>query len=349
MKVLLVRTDRLGDTILASPTWQALKKTRPEAQVTFLTRRAYVSLFEGDPLLTAVLAFPEEGRASLRELARQLSSLRFDAILTLYVDGEVARLVRRVSSPVKAGPLSKPWSWFLFNRPVRQRRSRSSLHEADYNGLLLEELGIPYRPFRPRVHLPAGKADREEDLRRRTLGERAAKPFVVIHPGMGGSALNWPAKRYASLVRMLLSETEMTLLITGTEADRKYLGSLLSQNSPRLVSAVGKLDLVELALLLRSAALFVGPSTGPMHLATAVDTPVVTLFSPVMVQRARRWGPYHARGTVLTPPADCREKHRCRTGRCAHYDCMDLISVGEVLHSVKEWLKVQKQTDPSVS
>ncbi len=201
---------------------------------------------------------------------------------------------------------------------------------------------MAYRPRRPRIHLPAGKDEREGDLRRKLFGERAEAPYIVVHPGMGGSSLNWPAKRYAALVNMLLSGTEETVVVTGTDADREHLGSLLTRTSSRLVSAVGKVTLVELALLLRRAAVFVGPSTGPMHLATALDTPVVTLFSPVRVQRARRWGPYHARGTVLTPPADCHEKHRCRGRRCPHHDCMDLISVGEVLQSVKEWLELRR-------
>jgi ADP-heptose:LPS heptosyltransferase len=337
MKVLIIRTDRLGDTILASPTWQALKEDLPEARVTLLTRRPYIPLFESDPLLSAVLAFPERDRQEIDELARQLSALRFDAVLALHVDRAAARLIRKVRTPVKIGPLSKIWTWFLFNRPVRQRRSQSLLHEADYNGLLLQKFDIRYRPHRPRVHLPAHRAEGEAVLMERLFSDRAGDPFMVVHPGMGGSALNWPSKRYAGLVQMILSETNETVLVTGTEADLPYLGSLLSQNNPRLISAVGKLDLVELALVLRRASLFVGPSTGPMHLATALDTPVVTLFSPVGVQRARRWGPYHARGTVLTPPVDCRENYRCRLRRCRHHDCMDLISVGEVLEAVREW------------
>ena len=138
MKVLIIRTDRLGDTILASPAWQALKDARPEAQVTLLARGPYLPLFESDPQLNAVLSFPEEGRAAVDELARQLSALRFDALLALYVDREVARLVRKTSSPLKAGPLSKPWSWFLFTHPLRRKRSQASFHEADHNGLLLE-------------------------------------------------------------------------------------------------------------------------------------------------------------------------------------------------------------------
>ncbi len=343
MKVLIVRTDRLGDTILASPTWQALKEAHPEARVTLLTRRAFLPLFEADPLLEEVLAMPEEGRGGLDRLAADLSSRGFDALLVLYVDRAVARLVRRTASPLKAGPLSKPSSWLLFNRPLRQRRSASLLHEAEYNGRLLGALGISYLPHRPRVSpAPPGRGG-EEALVRRLLGDRSRDPYLVVHPGMGGSALNWPAKRYGSLVRALLQERDETVVITGTEADAPHLGSILSQTHRRLVNTVGSLSLVELAFLLRGASVFVGPSTGPMHLATAVDTPVVTLFSPLRVQGARRWGPYCARGTVLTPPVDCRQTRRCRGHRCADRDCMDRIAVGDVLSAVACWLDAKPE------
>ncbi len=103
MKVLIIRTDRLGDTILASPAWQALKDARPEAQVTLLTRRPYLPLFESDPQLSAVLSFPEEGRGAVDELARQLSALRFDALLVLYRQGSRAAGAKNLLAP-QGGP-----------------------------------------------------------------------------------------------------------------------------------------------------------------------------------------------------------------------------------------------------
>jgi ADP-heptose:LPS heptosyltransferase len=338
VKVLISRTDRLGDTILASPTWQALFDARPDVDITLLTREAYRPLFENDPALAKVLALPTGSRSPIDEFARQLSEEQFDALLALYVDGDVARLIRRTRIPLKTGPLSGPRTWFLFNRPVRQRRSRSLLHEADYNGLLLKSLGIPYRPRPPRVHLPRDGKAVEDALLNRLLPNPAEKPFIVVHPGMGGSAVNWPSARYRELVERFTAEREERVLVTGTAGDEPYLGAFEGITHPRLVDAVGKVDLLELAFLLRRASLFVGPSTGPMHLATALGTPVVALFSPLRVQQPRRWGPYHSRGSVLTPPVTCPESRRCRKDRCADYDCMDRISVDEVLAAMGTWL-----------
>lgn len=338
MKVLITRTDRLGDTILASPTWLALKDVRPEAEITLVARGPYLPLFENDPSLAEVVAFPQGSREALDRLSQQLSAGKFDLLLALYVDREVARLVRRTAAPLKAGPVSKAHTWFLFNRPLRQKRSRSLLHEADYNGLLLERLGLPYYPRPPRIFLSEEQRAGEDALLSRLGGDLGADPFVVLHPGMGGSAGNWPALKYALLVDRLLEERKEVFVLTGTEADSPYLGDLPKRRHPRLINAVGEVGLQELALLLRRAALFIGPSTGPMHLATALDTPVVTVFSPVQVQQPRRWGPYHSRGTVLVPPVECPEKYRCRKERCRDYDCMDRITVDEVSAAVYRWL-----------
>ena len=338
MKILIVRTDRLGDTILSSPTWQSLKAEQPDARVTLLAREDYRPLFANDPLLDEVLPMPGGSGAAIAGAAREISARGFDAVVALHVDGPAAALIRRVSAPVKIGPLSQLRTWFLFNKPVRQGRSAGLYHEADYNGRLLEPLGISYRPSRPTVHLSADQRAGGGAIASRFGGDVFDKPYVVVHPGMGGSALNWPAKRYAELVRLFLRERPERVVMTGLSTDTPYLGPLLSFTHDRFINAVGKLDLVELAVLLEGASFFFGPSTGPMHLATALDTPVAAIFSPLRVQHKRRWGPYHAAGTVHDPAVDCPAAHRCRGSRCPYYDCMDTIAVGEVLKSAYDWL-----------
>ena len=338
MKVLITRTDRLGDTILASPTWSALREARPDTEITLLTGTAHLPLFESDPDLAEVVPFPAGDRTNIDALAKDLTSRRFDALVALYVDSDVARLVRRTGAALKVGPLSKPRTWFLFNRPFRQKRSQGEMHEADYNGRLLEGLGVSYSPRPPRIHLSAEVISREGPLLSGILGKREPDPFVVLHPGMGGSALNWPPVRYAELAGRLLREREETIVVTGMSTDAPFLAEVLKIDHPRLVNGTRKLDLTGLALLLRRASAFIGPSTGPMHLATALDTPVITIFSPLGVQQPRRWGPYHARSTVLSPPVGCGEKYRCSAGRCPDYDCMDRITVEDAFSAVTEWL-----------
>jgi ADP-heptose:LPS heptosyltransferase len=338
VNVLILRTDRLGDTILASPTWQTLKEGRKDVEVSLLLRKDLLPLFRNDPSLAEVFALPAEEERDIDRLARELSSRNFDALIALFVDRDAARLIRRLPVPLKIGPLSKPRTWFLFNHPVRQGRSRSHLHEADFNGLLLRELGVSYQPRPPRVFLPPEDGKDDRALAARLFQGKDALPLIVVHPGMGGSAGNWPAARYRELIDDLLQKGNTTVVVTGTAADRAYMGTIPDLRHSRLVNMVEKLDLTEFGLLLRRASVFVGPSTGPMHLATALDTPVVTLFSPVQVQHPRRWGPYHARGTTFLPPVECPEKFRCRGSRCPYFDCLDGIAVEDVSIAVGRWL-----------
>ena len=196
MKVLIVRADRLGDTILAAPVWQSLKESMPEAKVSFLTREPLAPLYENDPLLEKVYSLPEGGPSEIDGMAAGLSRENFDALVALHADDRVARLVRTMKVPIKGGPLSKPRTWFLFNRAVRQRRSRSILHEADYNGRLLEVIGVSYRPQRPRVHLP-GYEEEHRALFERLFGSFTPPP-LPRHPSRHGRECGKLASRSIS-------------------------------------------------------------------------------------------------------------------------------------------------------
>lgn len=338
MKLLLTRTDRLGDTILASPVWRSLGKAHRDMEIHLVAAEPYLPLLSSDPALKRAYALPAGDDRGIDELAAELSSQGFDAMVALYVDRDVARLVRRTKVPLKAGPLSKVRTWFLFNRPVRQRRSRSVEHEADYNRQLVETAGFACPPVSPRITLAPETSREREGFLRELLGEGTDAPPVVIHPGMGGSARNWPAERYLELARAILEEREGQVVVTGTDGDGEFLGPLMEFRHPRLVSTVGRLGLFDLALLISRAALFIGPSTGPMHLATALETPVVTIFSPLKVQHPRRWGPYLSRGTVLYPTVECPERHRCSGRRCDYFDCMEMITPEEAFQAVSEYL-----------
>ncbi|MBI5869173.1 MAG: glycosyltransferase family 9 protein [candidate division Zixibacteria bacterium] len=153
---------------------------------------------------------------------------------------------------------------------------------------------------------------------------------VVIHPGCGGSARNWKPERYRVLCQILM-ENDLSVIVTGSDAERGLAAEVIGREGDRAISVAGTTGLNQLAALLQQASVFVGPSTGPMHLAAAVGTPVVALFGPVRNTGPDRWGPLGNGHKVFQPPVDtCK----CRIGHCQLGDCMDMIPVEDVATAV---------------
>jgi ADP-heptose:LPS heptosyltransferase len=94
-------------------------------------------------------------------------------------------------------------------------------------------------------------------------------------------------------------------------------------------SFVSTLNLKIFAAFIQTAKLFVANSTGPLHMAAAVGTPVIGFYPPVRVMSPKRWGPLTEKKIIFVPdPAKC---HRCKGGECQGNDCMDQILVDQVI------------------
>jgi ADP-heptose:LPS heptosyltransferase len=134
------------------------------------------------------------------------------------------------------------------------------------------------------------------------------KPVVIIHPGSGGSSRDWPLESFAKLAENLKSQKNVDIIITGARQEEEKVRDLLGRLQGRAVSFAGLLGLKELAALIRSASLFISNSTGPLHLAVAVGTPVLGFYPQITAMSAQRWGPYGGTSRVLVPdkPVDCR-------------------------------------------
>jgi len=179
-----------------------------------------------------------------------------------------------------------------------------------------------------------------------------------VHPGMGGSALNWPEHHYVGFIRALLKEGRQVLLTAGpTEAplvarivqDLGELGEKLW-----VYANTGGDPVTFLGALYAQSALVVAPSTGPLHLAVALGRPVVTFYPPIRVQSALRWGPYlkdEKRASILVPDVYCGEDFTCRGSVCHYYPCMKSLSVNEALEQANIQLSqhlTQSSKEPSL-
>jgi ADP-heptose:LPS heptosyltransferase len=324
-KILITRTDRIGDVILSLPAAHAIKQAWPDVHVTFLVAEPVAPIVRMCPWVDDCLTTGP--REPVRSLAACLRAESFDAAICLYPRAAIARALRAAHIPLRVGT-SRRWYSLLFNRRVSVSRAQGGHHESEYNMMILSGLPIPFQASVKPVCEPSDDAMREARI---ILGEHGISPdgegFVVVHPGCGGSARNWGLHRYKELIERLIRDGRR-VVITGSSAEAPLADKLAAGMEAGVTVLAGRTDLETLAAILKSATVFVGPSTGPMHLAAAAGTPVVALFGPVRNTTPDRWGPLGEEHKVLMPPVPVCD---CKVNQCRQGDCMDLIKVEEVV------------------
>ena len=155
-------------------------------------------------------------------------------------------------------------------------------------------------------------------------GLGAAPALATVHPGHGGSSLNWTPERYAELADCLATERGMAIVVTGAAADAAVVARVCAAMRAPALNLAGQLSVPQLAALVARSALYVGSSTGPTHVAAAVGTPVVAVYCPLEHSLPDRWRPQAEQCTVLLPPVD-QVCPTCLGPRCQFYPCMELL------------------------
>lgn len=342
-RVLVLRTDRIGDFVLSLPVFEVLSN-RLGLTVEVLCRPMTLPLLDHNPHVSLVHSYTAELE---QHLAEKLSKDPFDALLVLVNDEVARRMVPKLHHiPIRIGPLSKPGMLLHYTHPAVQKRSHSIKNEAQYNLDLTQAFGWDGKnPPKPQLYFDA----LEEQAFGPWLAQLEpsmdlAEGYVVVHAGMAGSALNWPQAHYAELLRLLSAKQQVVL--TGASAEETQNNQALIETLPqaqqtKVFNLSQKLSLRQLALLCRFAQTFAGPSTGPTHVAAAAGAPVVSFYPPVQVMSKTRWAPFLAPGTLFEPQVLCGQKYKCIEAQCPHYDCMERITPEQVATACMANARVQ--------
>jgi len=355
--ILVLRPDRLGDVIVSTPVHRVLREQFPNAKIHWLVQDWIAPLLAGLDGMSSIIRYQpsgeHQGHVGFRKLLSELRALQPDAVIALQHTPRVSWAARLAGIPVRVGPLSKFSSYVLFNQGVRQNRSQSLKHEAEYGLDLLRALGVKSEACQnargkgPQVQL----TDVALQWARDWLSLRGLMPgeAVGIHPGMGGSALNWPQARYIELTQLFVKAGTPVILTAGAgeaglqrailEAARNWSPDEQMRVHPISADADG-MDLMRLAALQSLLKSYIAPSTGPLHLASAVGTKVASVYPPIQVQHPRRWGPYVSpeRAHVLTPvsEAQCGQQYQCKGAGCSLYPCMARVSAQDVAQALAQ-------------
>jgi ADP-heptose:LPS heptosyltransferase len=339
--ILAVRLDNTGDVVMLGPALRAVKQASPDARISLLASPAGSAAAPLLPWIDDVIVWRSiwqdvGGRMPFDpqrewELIQLLAERRFDAALiftsfsqTPQVPGYVCYLA---GIPLRAGE-SKEFGGSVLTTELRG--APDDLHQAERNLRLIEQLGFPVRDRRLAVAI----SDEDREAARVLLADvdiDAQRPFTLIHPGASAEARRYPPERMGEVAHLLRRQGHQ-VLITGVDKEAPIVDEARSR-APGVRCLVGQTTLAQYAALVARAALVICGNTLPLHLADAVGTPLVVLYSGTDYEE--QWRPREVAAELLRRPTAC---HPCYRFTCPiDLPCLD-ISPCDVVEAAERLL-----------
>ncbi|BAT70963.1 glycosyl transferase, family 9 [Thermosulfidibacter takaii ABI70S6] len=320
MATLIVRPDKVGDLVLATPVAEAIKTNYPDEKVIFLCSSYAKDVLSNNPFIDEVIDIEKNSPAE--EIANHLKDKNISKAVVLFSTYPISAALYTLRIPIRCTSGFR-WYQFLYNRVVYLRRSQCKMKEWEYNLKLAKEVfpKIEVRKFLPKVFPDEKLKERFSEILTNS------KPKILVYPG-GGGEKRWPVSKFVELCQQIERTIGLPIVVLGPqerdlkEAFKKWLWR-------------EKLNLKELIAFIANIDAMVTNNTGPMHIAASLKKPLVQIFDPRKACNPKRWGHEYPKTSILIPPVPfCK---RCDKS-CKYYDCMDLISVQTVLRELERCL-----------
>lgn len=356
-RILLLRTEQIGDLVLTTPAFKVLRENFPNAYIAVLVQSRTAPLLRFNPDINEVIpcSFPWYERekhpvrisnlirrvmASIKyhycclktilRLSHQLKQKHFDVaidfgghIYTLLLMA-LARIPVRIGDPRAGGK-------FLLTHWVTPDDKK---HEVERCLEIIHILGINVSK-NPPLTLNWSQEDEEYTAKLWDhLGLNKGRPVIVIHPISVEPARCWRLENWAIVADTLISRLGAQVIFIGSEADQASVISIQSLMRHQSLNLCGRVSLLQLAALLKRCDLMIGVNSAPAHIAAAVGTPIVSIWSSAYLPE--KWAPYTPHLHLIQKQVPCAD---CRHIKCPlPVSCMDLITPEEVINAVEEML-----------
>jgi len=342
MKILIIKPSSLGDIIHALPFLKAVKDRFPDASIDWVISKNLRGILEDNPLINELIVFDKDSWKSIKNIpktSRDISRLRktlksrnYDIVVDLQGLLRSGLMSLSTPSPLRVGFAdAREGSRFMYNKKVAVN---GITHAVDKNLEIAKAIGAAAE----RAEFPLSIDDNSRSKVKKLLGD--IKEYIVILPSARWSSKRWPHENFAALI----SKLSIPCVIAGSGADREICLKIIKNitgtgqtiKQPKVINLCGETSLKELAALIEGARAVVSNDSGPMHIAAALNRPVVALFGPTDPSKT---GPYGWQKNqylkVLRTGISCSP---CFKKRCKEPICMTEISVEMVFDKLREYL-----------
>jgi predicted lipopolysaccharide heptosyltransferase III len=337
-RVLFIRIRNLGEAVLDTANLRALKRFRPDLQITTLVEAIYTDLYTADPDIEA-LALPRKTDDQRSTFAARLGVLKeirarnFAAVINLHGGPTSAQLTFASGARHRVGAahFRNGYAYNLRIPPVDEILAQpgvsQKLHTVEHQFAEFKWLGLPdQEPLPTQLHVAPDHREKAQ-AKLSTAGIDPLKPYAVLAPTNEFYTKRWPPECFAAIAERL-SERGLQIVMTGapTVEQRAQLQSVQAATKLPLAS-LSSLSIGELTALIADSQLFVGNDSGPAHIAAAVKTPLVVLFGPAS---SIRWRPWRAPAELVQNYFACNPCAMYKCEAFAEPECIRSISAAQV-------------------
>jgi predicted lipopolysaccharide heptosyltransferase III len=348
MKVLLIRLRLIGDVVFTTPAVAAVRRAFPDAHITYLVEHGAAPVLNHNPHIDHLVVAdrPRGVRRLLYDvtLARRLRASRFDLVIDFHGGPRSAWLAWATGARQRIGYAVPGRRWMYTTTVPWSRALVPPRHSVENQWDLLTPLGIapPDRSRDPVEMAEDRSANAAVGVRLAGAGVPPNARIVVMHVSAGNPFRRWPAERFAEVAATLAREDgARRIIITSGPSEHEAADRIAAAAQARAADAAarivrcGEFGLAELRALVARAALYIGGDSGPLHVASATQTPIVALFGPTLPERSMPWrDPAVASIAVDAGPLPCRPCHQrhCVPG---DFRCLTGITPEQVLAAAR--------------
>lgn len=326
-KILIIRLDRIGDLILSTPAIRAVRENFPEAEIFLLIREYTKDLVIHNPNINKLLIYGKDKIDNDYDLSIALHP-GFRQNFMIFISGARYRV----------GCTGWGGGFFLTHKLVDDRQTRVR-HVVESVLEVVRSIGCST----DNKAIEVSVTDEGERFVEQFLQENQIKSderVIIIHPGARQECIRWKKEGFAEVGDRLIREVKARVILIGDDQERKLVEEIAFLMQEKPLFALG-LELTQAVSLIKKSSLFIGNASGPMHIAAALNVPVVAIFGVVNpLDSYQEWGPWGEGHIVVSKNLQCPD---CHPSDCKTFDCLGLISTDEVFIACKEQLKKLKK------
>ncbi|PIU42085.1 MAG: hypothetical protein COS99_02065 [Candidatus Omnitrophica bacterium CG07_land_8_20_14_0_80_42_15] len=341
-KIAVIELTHAGDVLATTPALSLLKKKFPNASIAIVVSPWSKDVVTDNPDIDEVIVYRAswfdrigklpfsltETMAFIRTMRKKHFDLGIDMrgdfrnILLMYLCG----IKKRIGYGFAGG------SFLLTDIKPFNIEKRQDKHQIEHNLDIVCSIKDGNECYTNDKAFKIYFSESDSDYIERLLRDKGITKndfLIAIHPGSGLTSKCWPIERFAALMERISKKYKSNIIVIGGSSEKDLVAVLKAASKASFIDAVGKTNIKQLAALLKRCRLFVGGDSGVMHIASAVNTPIVAIWGGH--NKMSHWRPLTGDAVVVYKDIECRP---CGLAKCDHLRCLKLISVDDVFEGI---------------